>query len=173
MSKKMMINNMQELKGFCEKYNSIESMCNDFIKLQYGKLKDMKKLIERYKNYKPNDNLYYLGCYIWRFKLPEMINKYYDSKIFTSKRLDQQIIVSHGHNFADGFAGITIKKMSYSDEYILEILDGENGQQFCKTYKELPTKDNLIYDTLFKHILDNNHNTDKQYKLSIYEMFSN
>lgn len=169
---KIIIKDMKKLKSFCDIYGTPEDACNDFIKLHYGHLKDVKKLVERYKKHKSNDRLYYYGMYLWIFKLPQMINKYYDTNIFTTKKINEQLIITNGNSFSDGFAGVKVKKMSYDDYYILEIVDGENGQLFCKTYKKLPTIKQLEYDTVFKYILDNNYNKNNKYKKSVYELFN-
>lgn len=83
------------------------------------------------------------------FKLPRMIDLYYDSSIFTESKVRSAMILEHGKNFVDGFSGVKVKNNCYSNEYVVEVVDGENGQLFCKKHMCLPTKEQLIIDSAF------------------------
>ena len=149
---------IQDLQELSKSFSTPELLCNHVLECVTKKDKIMKKLvakyIDRYPEFSESKTLYF-DTFKDYIKTVRMINDYYDTKIFTEFKINQALILEHGRNYPDGFSGLRIKKMSYSSDYIIEIVDGECGQQFIKTYNKLPTKEQMIYDSVFPDILFN------------------
>jgi len=163
---------IEDLQQLSKQFKTPELLCNN--KLEYACKNDkiMIKLISRYKEAHPNYNsdTLYFDTFKDNIKTVRMINDYYDKNIFTETKIERAMILESGRNYADAFSGIRIKKMSYTNDYIIEILDGELGQCFIKTYKRLPTAKQMIYDSVYPDILYNDDS--KTYKPSIIDFYN-
>jgi N-acyl-D-aspartate/D-glutamate deacylase len=172
-SRKKLFNNVKELKEYIIKNNfkDVKTFCNHVLEHYTANTKIMNKLINKYKecNREDSDSNIYFNTYSSYMLLPELLKKCYDSKIFTPSKIDRALILEHGRNYPDGFSGIKVKRMSYTNDYIIEVVDGERAQLFIKTYRYLPTLDQLIYDSIFDTVLFNDGS--KEYKPSIIELF--
>lgn len=164
----MEINNISELTEYAKRFACVEELLNDYLIFHLKNDKTFKKFIKRYNEYKPDSKYPYYEIYLWQFKIPHMMELYWDDKIFTPKKVEDAMILKHGCNHPDGWAGIQIKKLAYRQGWIVEILDGCNGQQFIKSYKEFPTKEQICQDSIFNPLL---YNDGKEYKPSLKELF--
>lgn len=162
-----------ELQELSKQFSTPELLCNYVLEYSLKNDKIMNKLINKYIELYPensNSNTLYFDVFNEYIKTPRMIKEYYKKDIFTESKINKSLILEHGRNYPDGFSGIKVKRMSYTNDYIIEIVDGENGQQFVKAYRQLPTQDQLIYDSVFPDILYNDG--CKPYKPSIMDFYS-
>lgn len=171
--KKLQFKTIQELQEHIKNngYTNILLYCNDYLKSTLQADKIANKLINKYiaDNPKYNESTLYFDMYSNYILLPKMLKEYYKSNIFTESAINKALILEHGRNYSDGFSGIRIKKMSYTNDYIIEVMDGERGQLFCKTYRKLPELNQLIYDSIFYNVLCNDGS--KEYKPSLIDLF--
>lgn len=92
----------------------------------------------------------YFEVYKRNFKLPKILNMYYKSDVFTEQKVTKAMILEQGRNFEDGFSGVKVKNNCYTNDYVIEVVDGEKGQVFCKKYKgSLPTIEQILVDSVF------------------------
>lgn len=167
------INDMDSLYECIRNFDSVENFLGSYIYEVSSRTKESDKilnnLINRYemKNGKIEGMEKYFYMYSEYILLPKLINEHWES--INKQQVDRAMILQSGRYFEDGFSGIQIKKMSYSDEYIVSIEDGERGLLFIKTYKFFPEKSMLIEDSVFNNLL---RNDGKKYKKSIREIFN-
>lgn len=163
---------IKDLEKLSKKFVTPELLCNYVLAYELKTDKIMKKLVDKYIGYcaeNKNSPTLYFDVFKEYIKTPKMIKEYYKKSIFTESKINSSMILEHGRNYPDGFAGIRVKKMSYTTAYIVEILDGENGQQFIKTYTALPTIEQLIFDSVFPDILFND--SSNEMKPSILDFY--
>lgn len=99
---------------------------------------------------KETDENKYFEIYKRYFKLPKMLNMYYGQDIFNESSVKKAMILEQGRYFEDGFSGVKVKNNCYTNDYVVEIVDGEKGQVFCKKYEgSLPTKEQILIDSVF------------------------
>lgn len=92
----------------------------------------------------------YFEVYKRNFKLPKLLNDYYNPEILTESAVKRAMILQHGRNFEDGFSGVKVKNNCYTNDYVIEVVDGEKGQVFCKKYRgSLPTIEQILVDSVF------------------------
>ncbi len=149
------LDSKEEIEGYIklEGITSAIELCEHKLDKHFN-AKVNKKHIAKMENFKSriaeDIKFKYYEVYKRYFKLPKMIDKYYDSSIFTKERVQKAMILDNGRNFEDGFSGIKVKNNSYTNNYVVEVVDGERGQVFCKRYEGgLPTKEQIIIDSVF------------------------
>lgn len=171
--KKLQFKTVQELQEHIKNngYTNILLFCNDYLKSTLDGDKIANRLVNKYvdNNINYNKDTLYFDMYSNYILLPKMLKEYYKSNIFNVIAINKALILEHGRNYSDGFSGIRIKKMSYTNDYIIEVVDGERGQLFCKTYKRFPELNQLIYDSIFYNVLCNDDT--KEYKPSLIDLF--
>lgn len=164
----------KEIKNIMRNYKSVEDFLGSYIYYSSNGNKESKEILNRLtlrlkKEFKTKEsgNEIYFEVYKKYIKLSLMIQDYW--KDTTKSKVDNAMILQVGRHFEDGFSGMQIKKMSYSDEYIVSIEDGEeSGILFIKTYKKYPETLQLIEDSVLRYVLMND---GEVYKKSVRELF--
>ena len=148
-----MKNKQEELSKLYEeskKFKTIESFINYLILKTTDFSKNMQKQIQNIKSENP-----YFDFVKTHFIAPNLIEKNWTNTI-SKKRVENGSIFEIGKNYPDGFPGIKIKKSSYRNRWLFELVDGERGQQFIKTYDKFPNKKQVLLDSIISLLLPQN-----------------
>ena len=151
--------NIKKLQKEAKKFKTVESFINSVIKETVNFDFKLKKRIENI-----NSKVPYFNFVKSHFVAPQLVEKNWDKNI-SKKRIENNSLLEIGKNYPDGFSGIKIKKAPYRDRWLLELVDGERGQQLIKTYNKFPNKEQVLMDSIVSVLIPQD--------VSIVDIFNN